>query len=69
MALLQTLRCDQCGAEISADEQTSRGWHSLQIHDLTLGKQGQFDLCADCWSGARVPDLMERRALTDGHRS
>ena len=58
MSLVQTLRCDQCNTEIDASMRSACNWHSLSIHDLTVGVQGQFDLCDDCFGHARVPELM-----------
>ena len=58
MSSRTVVTCDQCQTEAEGSTAHAAGWHSLNLHDFTTGRQRQVDLCAACWSGARLTDLI-----------
>lgn len=35
------------------------GWHSLNLHDLTIGRQVQVDICGQCCTTMDLRDLFK----------
>ena len=58
MSTRTMITCDQCKQEDDASIAFAAGWHSLNLHDFTTGRQRQVDLCGQCWTGARLTDLI-----------
>lgn len=51
--------CDQCGAEAATTAMAAAGWHSLNLHDLTIGRQVQVDICGQCCTTMDLRDLFK----------
>lgn len=62
MSVRQSVICDQCGDEGVAGGPATADWHNVSIHDHKSGVTRPLDLCENCWSSVRLPELLRTAA-------